>query len=345
MPAEHILFAEQTTDWTTWTAPNKAIPVTNFAPALGLGYVDHRATGSGRALVRSWLATKEVSGSLSMAGWETYLGYFVKQALLHDTAVNTPAGATTAREHGFLPKDDTLPNGLSIQALRNGAAQNFKGVLINRLTFNCQSGEALTLDMDWIARDEAPAGGTWLDDGSAAPSALTPAYFPTSVPAFMFYGAQLFVGGTPTLDPVKKTYSITGGTEYPLIDMAEVAIENNLDAKILWGLKVPRNIIGGDRAVTGRFDMDQSALNDAFYQMARDGTRATLRLLFTGSVIESTITSELEIVLPNVVFQEADLPAVQGSNERRMQSVNFTAIADSNGYDIAVRIIDTVANY
>lgn len=345
MPAEHLMFAEQTANWTTWTAPDKAIPVTNFAPTLGLGYVDHRATGSGRALVRSWMATKEVSGSLSMAGWEKYLGYFVKQALMHDTAVSTPVGATTAKQHGFLPKDDTMPKGLSVQALRNSNAQSFKGVLFNRLTFNCQAGEALTLDMDWIARDEASAGGTWLDDGAAAPSALTPAYFPTSVPAFMFHSAQLFVGGTTTLDAGKKIYTITGGTEYVGIDMAEVVIENNLDAKILWGLKVPRNVIGGDRAATGRFDMDQSTLNAAFTDMARNGTRAALRLLFTGTIIEAAIKAELEIVLPNVVFPEADLPALQGGNERRMQSVSFTGLADSNGYDIAVRIVDTTASY
>lgn len=273
MPAEHLMFAEQTANWTTWTAPDKAIPVTNFAPTLGLGYVDHRATGSGRALVRSWMATKEVSGSLSMAGWEKYLGYFVKQALMHDTAVSTPGRRDDRQAARLSPQRRHHAEGSE----RAGAAQQQRAELQRRAVQppDLQLPGGRSADARH-GLDRARRGlGGWHVAGRwrGGPSALTPAYFPTSVPAFMFHSAQLFVGGTTTLDAGKKIYTITGGTEYVGIDMAEVVIENNLDAKILWGLKVPRNVIGGDRAATGRFDMDQSTLNAAFTDMARNGTR------------------------------------------------------------------------
>lgn len=345
MPTEHLLFAEQTSDWESFETPDKAIPVSTFAPSMGLSYIDHRATGSGRALSRSWLTSKSPSGSLSMAGWQEYLGYFVKQALMHNYAATTPAGATTAKEHGFLPKDDTVPNGLSVQVLRNGNAQSFKGLLVNRITFNCAAGDILMLDMDWLARDEAPAGGLWFDDGTAGPAAETPAYFAAAIEAYRFHTAELYVGGTPTLDVPSKTYSIAGGTKYEGIERAEVALENNLDARLFWGSQVPRNVVGQDRAVTGSFDLDQSTINDAVYLMSRSNTRAALRLLFTGTIIETTIARELEIILPNVVFAEADLTDISGDYSRRIQSVSFRALADANGNDIAIRIVDSVTSY
>lgn len=343
--SEHLLFAEQTSDWKTWEAPDKAIPVSAFDADLGITYREHRATGSGRALNRSWRTSKAVTGSLSMAGWQTYLGYFVKQALMHDVVSGVASGATGAYLHGFVPDDTSMPLGLSVQALRNGHAQSFKGVLFNRMTINCAAGEEMTLDFDWLARDEAAAGGTWEDDGTAAPAALMPAYFPASTPAFLFLGATLTVGGTPTFDSITNTYTITGGTEYTGIEMAEVAIENNLDARIFFGLSVPRNVIGQDRAVTGRFDLDQSTLNADFYDMYRDGAKAALKLSFVGDEIEAGHNAEFEVIVPNVYISAGNLAALAGGNERRMQSVEFTGLADDNGLDVAFRLVDDVASY
>lgn len=345
MPNEHLIFTEQTIDWETFETPDKAIPVTNFDVDLGIAYQEHRATGTGRALVRSWYASKSVSGSMSMAGWEQYLGWWFKHALMHNIKSSTPAGATTAKQHGFLPKDDTMPLGLSVQVLRNGEAQSIKGLLVNRITFNCQAGQELTLDIDWIARDEAPEGGTWDDDGTAAPAEVIPVYFGVDVPAFMFYQAQLIVGGTATFNPTTNLYSFSGGTEYPLVEMAEASLENNLDARLFWGSKVPRNVIGQDRAVTGRFDLDQSTLEDAFYEMHRTGARSAIRYVFTGTEIEAGHNHMLELVFPNVVITQGKYPAIAGSNDRRMQSVEFQALADSNGIDFAINLIDTQASY
>jgi len=347
MPVEHIIFKEQTVDWQTWATPDKAIPVESWSLDPGIEYVENRSTGSARALKYSWLGQKLVTGSFEMKAWYEYLGWFLKAALLHDVA-DTQQGATTAYQHGFFPKDDTMPLGLSVQLKRDADdADNILGVLIDTLTLGCTANEPLMISGDFIAYDEAPTDGTWDNDGAAAPAVIaSPAYFADTVLPYRFQHATINYGGTLTYDNTENVYTLADGTSYTIIEQIEVQIANNLDPRVFLGSRNAGNVIGQDRSVTGSFTIDQSTVNETFRNLMRAGTRGSLWLKFDSGVEADTgYNYTMTIALPNVEFRSAALPDVTGSQDRRMQDVEFTALVDSDGIDVNVIIVDTQTAY
>jgi hypothetical protein len=347
MPQEHIIFVEQTTDWTTWDTPDKAIPVDTFAIDPGIEYHDHRVTGQNRSLKYSWLGQKLVTGSFEMLAWWEYLGWFFKAALMHDVA-STVQGATTAYLHGFFPKDDTMPLGMSVQAKRDADdASNLIGMLIDSLTFNMSANEPVMLSGDFIAYDEADTGGTWDNDASAAPAVIaSPTYFADSVLPFRFQHATLTFDGTLTFDDTENKYTISGGTAFSLIEQMELSIENNLDPRVFLSSRLPGNVIGGDRSISGSFAWDQSAVDEQFLTKLRAGTRATLQIVLDSGVEADTgFNYMMTITVPVVEFRSAAHPDATGSQDRRMQDVEFVGLADSNDIDFNVTIVDKQTSY
>lgn len=348
MPVEHIIVGPQTA-WETWVTPDKAIPVDTWSADPGIERNDRRLSGAGRALSRRWPGKKLVTGSFEMPCWEEYMGLIWKAAGLNDiTSTRITPTTGVAYEHGIFPDDSAVPAGLSVQMKRDGThAQNLLGVLINTLTLSCAAGEPAIISGEWIAKDEAPTGGYWdYDRTEAAPAVVaSPAYFATDIMALMFYGAAINVGGTLTWDATKQVFSLTGGTDYADIELIEVGIENNWDARVFLGNKTAKNVVGQDRAITCKFDLDQSTINEVFYSMYRDGTNAAMKLTFTGRNIEAGNDYEHEVVLPLLDFGPVPMPDISGSQDRRMQSVSATAMKSSHGMDIAARIVDKQASY
>jgi hypothetical protein len=346
MPQEHIIFVEQTTDWKTWDTPDKAIPVDSFALDPGVEYIERRTTGQGRGLKYTWLGQKLVTGSFEMVAWYEYLGWFLKAALLHDIA-DTVQGATSAYLHGFFPSDATMPYGLSIQAKRDADdADNVSGVLFNTMTFNCAANEPLMLSGDFVGYDEAPTDGTW-EDASAAPAVIaTPAYFADTILPYRFQHATINYGGTLTFDDAGNKYTLAGGTAYTNIEQIELTLDNGLDPRVFLSDRLPGNVIGQDRSVTGSFTIDQSTVDETFRNLYRAGTKGSLWLQFDSGVEADTgFNYIMTIALPNVEFRSAALPDLAGGQDRRMQDVEFTALLDSNDIDINVQIVDLAASY
>lgn len=345
MPIEHVIVKEQAS-WDTWVDPDIAMPMDSFSLDPGVSRVERRPTGQGRGLAYSWLGSKLITGSFAMAAWMENLGYFFKMAGLHDIASNQ-IDTSTAYEHGFFPKDDTTPPGLSVQLKRDADdADNILGLLIGTLTLNCQAGEPLAINGDYIALDEAPTGGTWDYDGAAAPSVVaTPSYFANTILPFRFEHGELLYGATLTYDDTANKFTKTGGSS-ALIEMIEVSLENNWDPRVFLNSRLAANVVGQDRAISGRFDLDQSTVDETFRNFYRAGTKGTLWLEFASGVeIDAGNDYSLIIVVPNVDFTGGALPDISGSNERRIQSVEYMGLLDENGVDLNVQLIDTVTTY
>lgn len=341
---EHVIVKKQSA-WGTWVTPDKAIPVDSWSLDPGAARVERRVSGVGLGLKYNWLGGKLVTGSFEMPGWMSYLGLFLQAAGFTD--IVSTLKSTPAYEHGMLINDASQPAGLSVQLKRTAAAaSNLLGVMINKLTFNCQAGEPLVMSGDYIAKDEAPTGGTWDHDGSAAPAVIaSPAYFASTILPFRFHHAALTIGGTVTFNDTTNIFTISGGTAYT-VEMAEVSLDNALDPRLFLNNRTAQNVVAQDRSVTGRLDLDQSTYNAALHDLYRAGTRAAVSLYFnSGTIIASTYDYELEIVLPLADFGNAPLPDIQGGNERRKQSVEFTGLVGTDGYDIAVRLQDDQTSY
>lgn len=349
MAVEHVIVGKESAPF-TWTTPSKAIPVTSFKGAVNRSMIDGRYSGLSRGVYGRWQGAKEPSGSMSMPLWGELMGLFLMAAQLQDTGSATPAGATTAKEHGFLPGDALALSTLSIQAQHGPShAVNYLGVIIDKLTLACKAGEIATLSMDWKARDEALAGvGTWDYDGVTASPALiaSPTYFSRTIPPFVFTGASLLSGGSCAVDPTSKVMTVSGGTAVGRIESAEISLENQADLPVYLGAPTPGGGVAQARTIAVTFDQDQSVIDPQFYSDYRNGQQTTLELKFAGPIIEAAIRRRFSIVLPLVSFDEADWSEITGSRDRRSRSVKVTAIVDPTlGVDIGASLIDTQASY
>lgn len=345
MPVEHVIF-EQQSAWKTWVTPDKAIAVDSFSLDPGIARVRRRVTGTGRQERYSWLGSKLPSGSFEMLAWYEYLGYWIEAAGFTDVA-STQQGATSAYEHGMLP-GETLSNGLSVQLKRDSDdADNILGLLISRLQFACQAGEPLMLSGDYIAYDEAPTDGTWDYDGATGAPAVvaSPSYFASSIQPFRFQHATLKSGVSVAFDDPTNILTPSSGAAITL-ETLELTVDNGMGPRVFLGNRVAGNVAPLEWAVTGRMDIDQSAVDETFRNLMRAGTQTALQVAFDSGVEADTgYNYELEIVVPNIDFDQAALPDLSGSQDRRMQSVEFTGLMDSNDISIGIRLVDTQTAY
>ncbi len=345
---EHLIISPEAA-WGTWVLPADAYPVRTAAHTIGRNYIDRRYTGSERWLRDRYLGAKAPSGSIAMDLWPEKMGRFLKAAGFSDinsVQPNIPL-APTAWEHSFLLEQTNALKSLSMQHKRSTAiATNVLGAIINSITLSVVQGEVATFEMEWLAKDEAPAGGTWDFDGSASPAVIaTPSYIAATLIPFRFFDAVLILGGTPTL--TLKKYTVAGGVAQVKVQSVEIAIANNLEqAHFLSADPTPGVIHAQNFEATVSMDIDQSALDNTFYNHVRAGTTAALQLTLTGATIADTEKYKFIVTLPELSFGEADWPELSGEQSRRVQSVSASAVdhaATANA--IGITIEDTQTTY
>lgn len=342
---EHVIVGPETV-FGTFVTPTRAFPVLKANHTIGREYIDKRYTGSSRTLHNRYQGKKAPSGSIEMDLWPDYMGRFLRAAGF-DVTTTTPGGATTARQHALLLGTTMQLPSLSAQIKRSATiATNLRGMVIDKLTLKAVAGEVVSCMMDFLAKDEAPAGGVWDADGSGSTAVIgTPTYIGATLVPFRFFNAALVLGGTPSL--TSNVYAIAGGTTITLAESLEISIENNLDAPhFLTADPTPGVIVGQDFNVTAKLDIDVSTLATTFYDYVRAGSNVALQLTLTGAEIEAGHPYALVLTLPNLIFDEADYPDVSGEQSRRVQSISATAVQHADtAHAIGIVLTDTQTSY
>jgi len=354
MNPQHLVISPETA-WGTWVTPAVAIPVDEFSFKPKRDRTRRMTSGASRAPYASWLSgAKEVSGSIKMPAWGEQLGKFLVAAQLTNVTSAQPAVGTdpTVYEHAFLADDTAafaIADALSVQAQYNASIGiNILGMVINKLAFECKAGDILTLNLDFMAKDESKIGGVWDYDGSTASPAIvaSPTYFSRAILPFVFTGAVLTTGGTVSKDGTTKQLSVADGTAQAKIESLAFSMENNVEMPAFMGGPCAGEATLGNRVISGSFDRSMATVSTTFYDEWRAGSQVALQLQFVGQIITNAYRRELTITCPLVDFDDADWPAIAGDKKRTTRTVNWTAVEDPTlALDIGVTIRDTQASY
>lgn len=217
--------------------------------------------------------------------------------LFGTVAITTPGGGTLSRDHTF-----TLGNvdGLSLSVQkgvedRTGTVRafSFLGCKIASGTFRCSTGGLLMFSPELLIRD--------VDTSQT----LGVATYASAQELFSFVEGAVVIGGVST--PVRQ---------------AEVTIDNATnDDDFSFGSALRRSgRAAALRPVTGSFDADFVDL--VAFNRFKNGTEATLSLLFAGSIIEAALRYEVEITAS--IRTDGETPKIDGPDETR-QPLRFTA--------------------
>ena len=167
-----------------------------------------------------------------------------------------------------------LPNSIQ-QKYTSAFAVNIVSAVVNQWTIAAAQKEAIKNTFDFIAKDEAKAGGVWglrwLD--SVRPAVISTPSYPAILRPLMFYDAGVSIGGTTAYSATTKKITVTGGTAYPKINNIQIVVNNAVDAEA-YGLSKPDPTIQeaqpGDREITVSFDISWVGLRQ---RVLRRGTR------------------------------------------------------------------------
>ncbi len=348
MADEHLIVKAETT-FGTFVTPDTAFPILKANIATGQEYLDKRYTGKGRALANSYLSSKAPSGSIEMDLWPDKVGMFLKAAGLSDITTTTPGGGTLSREHAFLLASDSALKSMSMQYKQTASqAVNVLSASFSKLVIKAVKGETVNIAMDYLCKDEAPAGGTWIYNGGASPAVISsPTYISSTLRPYLFYDAVVTTGGTVAIDGTSKQMSVTSPTTQTKVESVEITIENKLEqAHFLVADRTPGVIAAQEFDVSIQFDVDMTSFLTTFYDHARTGSNAAFVLTLTGGLIEGALNYMFKLTLPSLSFRQADYPDISGEQKRRVQTVQATGIVHSTvNHALGITIRDTATSY
>lgn len=329
MPVRHFIFSKEPAPY-TWVTPAKAIWVDSAQITHKREVLPQRTTGVGRGLTYNVLGAKPVNGPVSMKWWRTVVGTIFSTFLRDSASTNV---ATGVYDHGLLYDDEAAMLALSIQQQYSSTvAINVLGAAVNAATLSAATKEEAKLDFDFLAKDEAKAGGTWDFDGSASPAviAITNQY-PTLSRPLMFYDSAIVFGGTPSLNNTTKKISIAGGSANVKLRNLSIALNHNLDADAYGLVQDPtlQEISPGDRSIEVSFDVSWNDYSLTFYDAARAGTPMALTWGLVGPLIDATYHSEAHVIIPSLYINPFDLPPLDGDNAGKTQSISGVAMVDT----------------
>jgi len=335
MPTEHFLYAKEPS-FGTWTTPNKAIHSASADFGTEREVIDIRATGSGRGILQRVLGAKPVSGTLStqwrVANIGTILSCFMTDAAFTGNDINT---------HALLFDDEEPHDGISVQNVyRTGlTAQNILSAYVNTWTISATNKETVDLEFAFLAKDEAVVGNNWDYNGGATPTyvANPGSLYPAIKRPFMFYDAQILIGGTPS-GPTGNIISVSGSTAYAKVLSTTITVDNGLDAEGYGITQDPtrQEIWPGNREITATFDISWTDYSETFYDAARAGTPLAFQLSMVGPLVGAE-QAEAHVIIPSLFFDPLRLPPISGEQGRRILSITGKSQEDTvTGYDFNV---------
>lgn len=188
----------------------------------------------------------------------------------------------------------------------------------------------LGVAVDQIAKCTLTLDG-WDESTSEAYTAAS--YLSTDV--LHFAQGSLILGGTVTT--TGGIASVAGGTSLPVVKSASIKGKNTLDVARYFlgatGLKAEQ-LDNGFRKVNGAVEAEFENLTDAYEAFAAD-TPVALQLTFTGLTIASTYKAELNVLIPNVYWDEGP-PDVDGPKVLT-QKLTFTGLDDGTNPPVQIQ--------
>lgn len=321
-------FAPETA-YATFAAPTRFVTFEKEQFKLKKNIVQSKALHGGLYELASRRAytTHTVGGSLDIDLYDRGLGLLWKQAL-GSTPTITQNGTSGVYTTVHTP-GDTTGTSLSFQVGRpqtNGTLVPFS-----------YAGVKVT---DWtlqIATSQVGKLMFTLDGASEVTS--QPVTAPSYVPSNMlhFAEAKLLIGGTVTT--TGGVASVTGASSYATVKSASIKHQLGMDvARFFLGANGQKSepLANAFRAITGQLDIEFENLTDAYNAFAAD-TPLALQLNFTGPVIGGGLNSSVQVLIPQVYFEEGT-PTVDGPTILHTQ-VNFTGLDDGTDPPIQVTTV------
>jgi hypothetical protein len=328
MLQEHLIYKAESA-FGTWALPDKWLRVDEANVQSARESVKLRTTGMGRDLTLVVPGAKPVNGPIRMPWWFTGIGTLLRSFMRDEAVTNVIAGVD---DHGLLFDDNLALQSVSMQQQHSASvARNVLGGVVSKATFSFIPKDAVRLALDLEAKDDSVAGATWDFDGSASPAVITPAAYPALDRPFMFYDVTVTIGGTPAFNDTTNKLSISGGTVHKLLKKVEIAIDNGVDTDG-FGLAAPdptrQDIAPGDRMTSVSIDRNWADLDVTLSNNWRAGTAFALGLDVIGKVITGGNKYELHLVVPALILDAAQHPALAGGQGQRTQ----TATGEATGH-------------
>ena len=289
----------------TW---GTAVSRTNWRPAASVS-LSRKVTqvprpdllsDSGSAMRRGHFQSEEVcDGSASIVATYDNIGIFLKHGIgtLADGGAG-PDGFTHTYTTAAAP-----PTGLTVEAVRgtSGQSEVFEGVKINSLSLGVSSGEAMMLDMDFIAQT-----------GAARGSAGTPSYAATETLILHSQAGQFNFDSA----------------NYDLRSMT-LKVENSLDRRQLLGSVLTSEPVRSDfMSIT--LDVELEAV-DALYAALIAGTQSDATITFTSG------TRSMAITCQNAYLTTA----TDDIGDAGIVSISCSFMCESDGTDEGLSIVVT----
>lgn len=281
---------------------------------------------------RRVVSTKAAAGDITMDHATKKMNLFWKH-MLGSTPVFTQQGATAAwtAVHQNGSEDGTSFTYQKGVPQTNGTVQpfTFNGGKVTSWTFSVtdQQIAQLMMSMDF-----------W---NVATGTALAAASYPTGNEVFNFSQVSTFtLGGTAST--ASGVVSIAGGSATTTLFKGFSLTGTNPKATARYGLGnagiKKEQIENGYKTLTGTLDGEFTSRTEIWDLMQAD-TATPLQITFVGSTIASTYHNTLDIILPAVKFDTADI-SVAGP-DIVAQSVPFAVLDDGTNAVIQVTITST----
>lgn len=352
MAGKHVVFKEQSA-FATWVTPDTPMPVATMSLNPNVNKIQKALTGAGRGLYRQWNGSKKPEGALSIPFWTEKMGAFIKGLGFNDIT-STVEGATSAYTHALHSLDTNAWITLSAQLQNDSEVYNVLGMAFGSGELVIALDDLVMLNLNYMARDEAKAGGTWDYDGStASPAAIdmsaTPYPFDATQRPFLFSDVQIKRGAVDSITEDGTSHQMTMGTPTTVtgIESLRINVDQGLELPVfLNNNRVPSNVGDGARRITVSFDLDQSDPDHDYYDEYRAGTQFALWVDLVGPEADTGVDYGLRVFLPLLEVTSAPPNEINGESARQTRSVECIALVDPTlERDCVIEITDTAMAY
>lgn len=344
---DHIVIGKESAVGTFVSPAGDAIHVLEATSDPNTNYLSEIESGNTRDKVDIEQGTTKPAGNIKMiVRPETIMELLMAGG--QNLVTSTVVAATSAYDHAAYPDDTAAIIGLScqMQQTRNATTKtiNLRGMQVKSWTLSCEMDQYLQLEVEYMAYEETLAGVAFLDT-QTSPAAISITYA-ANISGFKFDHVAIQYGGTLTLDPTAKTFSLASGTALTGAEkfMVKCTYDNNQRGQ--FGQRYVKEQLHGGRTVEWEIDISDDTPATTFYTKKRDNTKEAITINFTHTAeIEASYPYLFQIVLPNANYQKAPFGNISGDQGARTLTIGGEGLPDTNDISIHTQLRDSNTSY